>query len=197
MILMWSINVKKIMAFCFLACTAVSVSFAQIYTGEAATKNGTESFALHYIEYAQYRFLLYIDGVSVFLDEENIARLETILEKFVEWEEIANAEQITLTKTIDSITFTSFHFSHTFFREPVVFYFVFTGGPVEQPDDFLESEIPPTRYTIYIDTTLERIVPFRLSSNTIREMQEALTPEKLSEAWDAYENQKALEEMFR
>ena len=180
---MWSIKLKKILAFCLLMFFIVSFSFSQIYKGEATTKNGTISFMLHYVEYADYHCLLYIDGVSIFIKEEQVTHLETILDKFFEWEEMANEEQISLTKTIDSITFTSFHFSHTFFREPVVFYFVFTGGPTEG-------------YSLFIDTSLEKIIPFRLSLKTIQEMQEALTPEKLSEAWEIYENQRALEEMF-
>ena len=187
---------KKIPALCFLLFCIVSLSFAQIYKGEAATRNGTIAFSLHYVEYADYRYLLFIDGVSIFMEEDHITHLETILEKFSEWEEIAGAEQIALTKTIDSVTFTSFHFSHTFFKEPVVFYFVFTGGPIEQSGDIKDTEIPQTQYTLYIDTTLDRINPFRLSSKTIKEMQEALTPQNLSEAWEIHENQKALEEMF-
>ena len=188
---------KKILAFCFLLLCIASFSFAQIFTGEAATKNGTEGFSLHYVDYADYRCLLFIDGVSIFIKEDQIAHLEAILEKFADWEEIANAEQIFLNKTIDSITFTSFHFSHTFFREPLVFYFVFTGILVQTAGSFEGSDLPPIQYILFVDTTLDRIDPFRLSSKTIQEMREALTPEKLSEAWDAYENQKALEEMFQ
>ena len=176
---------KKFLTFWFLLLCAVSLSFAQIYKGEVETRNGKSGFSLHYVEYAEYRFLLYIDGVSIFIEEDQLTRLEAILEKFAEWEALAAAEHINLTKTIDSITFSSFHFNHTFFKEPLVFYFVFTG------------ETPSARYSLFIDTSLERITPFRLSSNTVREMQDALTQEKLSEAWDAYENQKALEEMFR
>ncbi|MCL1928409.1 MAG: hypothetical protein FWG07_06435 [Treponema sp.] len=187
---------KKILVLCFLVFSTVFHSFAQIYKDEGITRNGTVSFSLHYIEYTDYRYLLYIDGVSIFIKEDQIAHLEAILEKFVEWEEMAAAEQISLTKTIDSITFTSFHFNHTFFRQPIIFYFVFTGGPIEPSEDITDTEIPPTRYTLFIDTTLEKIIPFRLSSKTIQDMQAALTPEKLSEAWDTYENQKALEEMF-
>ena len=196
MILVWSTKMKKNLVLCFLVFNTVFLSFAQICKGEGETKNGTISFSLHYVEYADYRYLLYIDGVSIFIEEDQITGLEAILDKFVEWEEIADAEQIALTKTIDSITFTSFHFSHTFFRQPVIFYFVFTGGPVESSGNIKDTEIPSTRYTLYIDTTLDKIIPFRLSSKTIREMQAALTPEKLNEAWEIYENQKALEEMF-
>ena len=202
---------KKIPLLCFfLLCTA-SLSFSQIYRGEAETKTGAVSFSLHYVDYTGYRSLLHIDGVSIFLDEDNIIQLETILEKFISWEEMAEAEQINLTKTIDSITFTSFNYSHTFFKEPLIFYFVFTGGSLQSPEDFAEAagnhgdpentdtsgETPPTRYTLYIDTTLDRIAPFRLTSKTIKEMHLALSPEKLTESWDAYERQRALEEMFQ
>ena len=188
---------KKIPVFCLLLLCIASLSFAQIYNGEAESKNGREKFSLHYIEYANYRCLLYIDGVSIFIEENQIEHLKAILEKFAEWEELAAAEHINLTKTIDSITFSSFHFNHTFFREPLIFYFVFTGGPVSQQSHIPAGEEPPAQYSLFIDTTLERVAPFRLSSFTIREMQEALAPDKLDEAWDAYENQKALEGMFR
>ena len=187
---------KKVLLLCFLVFTTAFLSFAQIYKDEGTTRNGTVNFSLHYVEYADYRYLLYIDDVSVFIKEDQIAHLEAILDKFVEWEEMAATGQISLTKTIDSVTFTSFHFNHTFFRQPVIFYFVFTGGPIEPSGDTTDTEIPPTRYTLFIDTTLEKIIPFRLSSKTIREMQAALAPEQLSEAWEIYENQKALEEMF-
>jgi hypothetical protein len=198
---------KKYFLFCFLALCAVSFSFAQIYRGEAEIKNGTAAFSLNYVEYTGYQCLLFIDGVSIFLDEDNMARLEAILEKYIEWEEIAEAEQISLTKTIDSITFSSFHYNHTFFKEPLIFYFVFTGGP-EKISGAVTSEgggentgnsagPVPTRYTLFVDTTLDRITPFRLGSKTIKEMQLALSPEKLAEARDAYERQKALEELFK
>jgi hypothetical protein len=193
---MWSTEMKKFPALCFFLFCIVSLSFSQIYNGEATTRNGTVNFTLHYVDYADYLCLLYMDGVSIFIEEKDINHLITILEKFTEWEEMANAEEISLTKTIDSITFKSFYFSHTYFREPVVFYFVFTGGPIEQPGDTSGGETVLTRYTLYVDTTLERIVPFRLSSQTIQEMQDALTPEKLAEARETYENQKALEELF-
>ena len=174
---------------------AVSLSFAQIYRGEGTTKDGTVVFSLNFVELSGHQYLLFIDGVSVFLDDDNIAQLGAILEKFIAWEEIAMEEQISLTKTIDSITFARFHYSNTFFREPVIFYFVFTGRPQIAGES--TGDTKETRYTLFIDTTLDRIVPFRLSSKTIREMQLALTPEKLNEALEAYKRQRALEEMFR
>ena len=200
---------KKIPMLCFLMFCTVSLSFAQIFKGEGEVKGGVVRFSLHYVEYADYRYLLYIDGVSIFIEEDKIIRLGAILEKFAEWEEMAEAGQISLTKTIDSISFSSFHFNHTFFKESLVFYFVFTGGPVEAAGGFgggntetnegtaAGPEAPLTRYTLFVDTTLDRIVPFRLSSKTVREMQAALIPEKLTEAFNAYERQKALEEMFK
>jgi len=179
---------KKLTLFCFfLACT-VSLSFGQIYRGDAETKNGTIDFSFNFVEHTEYRYLLYIDGVSIFMDEDNIAGFKAILEKFIEWEEIAGTERINLTKTIDSITFSLFYFSRTFFKEPLKFYFVFTGGP---------DDTKPARYTLFIDTTLDKIVPFRLSSKTVRELQLALSPEKLKEALESYEQQRALEDMFR
>lgn len=201
---MWSINVKKIPAFCFLLLCIVSVSFAQIFRGEGEIKDGRVSFSLHYVEYADYRYLLYIDGVSIFIEKDQLVRLEAVLEKFTEWEEMAKTEQISLTKTIDSIPFSSFYYNHTFFKEPVIFYFVFTGGPPGTPGSgtrtegtTANSETPPARYLLFIDTTLERITPFRLASKTVEEMLAAITTEKLREALDAYEQQKALEEMFQ
>ena len=199
---------KKNLALCFLLVYTISLSFAQIFRGEGETKNGTSVFSIHFVEYTGYKYLFHIDGVSIFLDEDNMVKLETVLEKFTEWEETAKNEQIALTKTIDSITFSNFHYSHTFFKEPLILYFVFTGGPVETANSPAVSgfsaeentekngEAPATRYTLYVDTTLERITPFRLDSKTVQEMLFALSPEKLTEAWDAYERQRALEEMF-
>jgi hypothetical protein len=226
---------------CFLMIGAALVSFAQVYKGEAETKNGSAAFLLHYVEYSGFRYLFYIDGVSVFLDEANMERLGAALDKFAEWEEIARVERITLTKTIDSVTFTGFHYDHTFFREPVTFYLVFTGGPSgtaapESESDVMDSILDdstidggitadsgagsgitggtgpgdgmadnadnaantqPSPYTLFVDTTLDRITPFRLSSITVHDMRAALSPEKLLEAWDAYEQQRALEGMFQ
>ena len=188
---------KKNLALCFLMLYTISFSFAQIFRGEGETKNGTAAFSIHFVEYTGYRYLFYIDDVSIFLDEDNMVRLEAVLEKFAEWEDMAAHEQISLTKTIDSITFTSFHFNYTFFKEPLILYFVFTGGSVETVGSFTGSdETPAVRYTLYIDTTLERITPFRLDSKTVKEMQLALSSEKLAEARDAYERKRALEEMF-
>ena len=199
---------KKILTLCFLLVCTISLSFAQIFRGEGETKNGTVAFSIHFVEYTGCRYLFYIDGVSIFLEEDNMIRLGAVLEKFTEWEDMAAHEQISLTKTIDSITFTNFHFNYTFFREPLILYFVFTGGPVETASspavsDLLteestekSGETPAARYTLYVDTTLERITPFRLDSKTVQEMLFALSPEKLSEAWDAYERQRALEGMF-
>ena len=192
---------KKILLFCFFALFSVSLSFTQIYRGEGEGKNGIVAVSLHFVDYADFRYLFYIDGVSIFLDEDNIIHLEAVLEKFGEWEAIAAEGQITLTKTIDSITFTAFHFSHTFFREPLIFYFVFTGGPEKTADSAgTDSNAATTestaQYTLYIDTTLERIPSFHLSSKTVQEFLEALSPEKLAEAKTAHERQKALEKLF-
>ena len=184
--------IKKFLVFSFLLFCTVSVSFAQIYRGEAETRNGRVAFAFHFIEYTGYRCLFYIDGVSIFLDEDNIIQLRAVLEKFVEWEEMAETEQISLSRTIDSITFSAFHFNHTFFRDPLILYFVFTGGPIG-----VAGETTETRYSLFADTTLERIIPFRLSSKTVEEMLFAFSAEQLSEAWEAYLQQKALEEMFQ
>lgn len=176
------------MVFVFVLFTALS--FGQIYRCEGEGKSGPVTVSLHFVEYADYRYLLLIDGVSVFLDEENITRLQAVLEKFSTWESIAAEGQVTLTKTIDSITFASFHYSHTFFKEPVVFYFVFTGSTETAELD------NPTRYFLFVDTTLDRILPFRLSSQTAAEFLEALSPEKLAASWESYRQQKALEALF-
>ena len=172
-----------------LALTAAA-AFGQMYRTEGESKNGPVSLSLHVVEYTDYHYLLLVDNVSIFVDEDTILHLAAVLEKFAAWEAIAAENRATLTKTIDSITFTSFHYSHTFFREPVIFYFVFTGGPLT-PEG--ESE---TRYTLYIDTTLDRITPFRLSSAAARELLEALAPEKRAEARETWERQKALENLF-
>ncbi|MDR2470696.1 MAG: hypothetical protein LBD09_01125 [Treponema sp.] len=181
---------KPLLAAVFLL--AASLSFGQIYRGEGEGKGGPVAFSLHFVEYAGYRYLLLIDGVSVFMEEAALGRLEAILEKFRAWEAIAAESRAALTKTIDSITFDSFHYSHAFFREPLVFYFVFTGGPLAAA-----AEETPVGYTLFIDTTLDRIAPFRLSSEAAAELLEALSPEHLAEAREAWEQQKALEDLFR
>ena len=203
---------KKILAFCILAFCIVSFSSAQIFKGEGETRERAVAFTLNFVEYTGYLCLFHMDGVSVFFSEDNIAQLEAVLEKFIAWEEMAHAEQISMSRTINSITFTSFHYNQTFYREPLIFYFVFTGGPLEpdgtprrdpegagNPADENSpenAEAPPTRYTLYIETTLDRIVPFRLNSQTVHEMYFALLPEQLTEARSAYERQRSLEEMF-
>ncbi|MDR1144113.1 MAG: hypothetical protein LBK77_07865 [Spirochaetaceae bacterium] len=176
---------------CLLAlCLSAAVS-AQIFRGEGEVKNAAVSLSFHYIDYSSYRYLLYIDGVSVFLTEDHVSRLREILDKFEAWKTQAEAEQAALTKTIDMITTGEFHYNHTFFKEPLSFYFVFTGGPAAA----LGAD-PAAVYTLFVDTTLDRITPFRLSAETVRSFQDALTPEHLEEARDAYVRQKALEELF-
>jgi len=182
---------KKPFLLCFLLAVIVSFSFGQIYRCEADGKNGPMIVALHFVDYGNYQYLLYTEELSVFLDEENIAQLRDTLEKFGNWETMAQNEQILLTKTIDSITFTSYYYNRSFFREQAIFYFIFTGGPVESTSDVQE-----TLYTLFVDTSLDKLVPFRLSSNQVREFLEALSPEKLAEAREAYERRKALEQMF-
>jgi hypothetical protein len=182
---------KKVLLLC-LALGFSSALSAQIFRGEGEVKNAAVSLSFHYVDYSGYRYLLYIDEVSVFLTEDHVSGLRGILEKFEAWKTLAEAEQVTLTKTIDTITTGEFHYSHTFFKEPLSFYFVFTGGPVTAA---LGAE-PAAVYTLFVDTTLERIVPFRLSAETVRSFLDALTPEHLEEAREAYEQQKALEELF-
>ena len=174
---------------------AASFSFGQIYRGEGEGKGGPAAVSLHFVDYADYRYLLLVDGVSVFMEETALDRLKAILEKFRAWEAVAAGSRTALTKTIDSITFNSFHYSHAFFREPLVFYFVFTGGPIAAAPPN-SAEETPAKYTLFVDTTLDRIAPFRLSSEAAAELLEALSPEKLAEAREAWERQKALEESF-
>ncbi|MDR1307170.1 MAG: hypothetical protein LBK74_06330 [Treponema sp.] len=183
-------NVKKVPLLCLLVLCFSAAVPAQIFRGEGEAKNAAVSLSFHYIDYSSYRYLLYIDGVSVFLTEDHVSRLREILDKFDAWKIQAEAEQAALTKTIDTITTGEFHYSHTFFKEPLSFYFVFTGGPVTPGAD------PAAVYALFVDTTLDRITPFRLSAETVRSFQEALTPEHLEEARDAYVRQKALEELF-
>jgi len=191
---------KKGLLFCFAAFCIVSGSFAQIYRGEAEGKEGPAAFSIHFIEYPGCRYFFFINGISVFMDDDNVARLKAVLEKYGAWETLA-AGEISLTKTIDSVTFASFYYNHTFFNEPLVFYFVFTGGPSERPGGGAVSggasgETPAIRYTLFVDTSLAAISPFRLSSKTVQELLDALSPENLAEARNAYERQRALEEMF-
>ena len=201
---------KKILIVCIMIITAASFSFAQIYIGEGEGRNGTVRISLHYVDYANYNYLFRIDEVSVFMDEDNIASLKDALEKFCEWEALAISEQAVITRTISSISFSSYHFDHVFFNQPLVFYLVFTGGPVRQrgvsgaflrqassEDDIEEEgETPPMIYSLFIDTSADRITPFRISSNDVEELLFALSPENLAEAWLAYERQRALEDLF-
>ncbi|MCL1815751.1 MAG: hypothetical protein FWG27_08050 [Treponema sp.] len=193
-----TLSVKKIFLLCFLLlCT---LSFAQIYRGEGEGKNGTIPVSLHFVEYDGSQYLFYINGVSIFMNEDHIIHLKMMLEKYSDWETLAAGEQILLTKTLDSIDFAVFHFNNTFFREPLTLYFVFTGGPAERPTELaggMSGETPAARYMLFVDSSLEIIASFRLSSATVQELLDALSPEKLADARDAYERQKALEEMFK
>jgi hypothetical protein len=188
---------KKALLVSLLVLVTV-LSFGQIYRGEGNGKNGSFPISLHFVDYINYRYLLYIENVSIFLDEENIVQLRAVLEKFISWETVAATEQLSLTKTIDSIRFGEFHYNHTFFKEPLTFYFVFTGplrsaGTVVQSD----TEIPEQFvYTLFIDTTFDTIGSFRLSRETVEQFLEALSLEHLEETLEAYEQQKALEELF-
>jgi hypothetical protein len=170
---------------------AAPLSFGQIFRCDAEGKSGRTIVSLHFLDYANYRYLLYTEDVSIFLDEANLVQLKAVLEKFKTWEILAREEQMTLTKTIDSITFTSFYHTRTFFKEPAIFYFIFTGSRLDT-----NGAAPLAQYVLYIDTTLDKISPFRLSSSIVQELLEAISPEKLSEAREAYEQQRVLEELF-
>ena len=201
---------KKILIVCIMIITIASFSFAQIYIGEGEGRDGIVRISLHYVDYAAYNYLFRIDGVSVFMDEDNITSLKDALEKFCEWEALAIFEQASITRTISSISFSSYHYDHVFFNQPLVFYLVFTGGPLRQTGSrgaFLrqtssedniedEDEAPPMIYSLFIDSSLERIPPFRISSNDVEELLFALSPENLAEAWLAHERQRALEDLF-
>jgi len=185
--------IKKNLFVCLLLFAVAALSFAQIYRCEAEGKNGPLIIALHFVDYGNYQYLLYTEELSIFLDEENIAQLKTILEKFGTWEIVAREGQVALTKTIDSITFTSYYYARSFVREPVNFYFIFTGGPIES---VRPSDVQETNYTLFVDTSLDKMVPFRLSPNQVQEFLDALGPERLAEARETYEQRKALELMF-
>ncbi|MDR2073615.1 MAG: hypothetical protein LBP60_09325 [Spirochaetaceae bacterium] len=175
-----------------------TLSFGQIFRCTGELKSGTIPVSLHFVEYLQFRYLLLVGEVSIFLEESHIDQLRMILDKFETWETLAREGQIALTKTIDSVKFSEFHYNHTFFKEPLTFYFVFTGGP-EQADSAAASNtetVPQATYNLYIDTTLEVVVPFRLSRETVREYLKALSPEHLAESRDVYEQQKALKDLF-
>jgi hypothetical protein len=43
---------------------------------------------------------------------------------------------------------------------------------------------------------VDKIAPFRLSSKQVQELLDALAPDKLAEARKAYEEQRALEDLF-
>jgi hypothetical protein len=204
---------KKFLLFFLLVLAINSFSFAQIFRGEGEGRTGTVAISLHYVEFEQYRFLLRIDNVNIFLSDGNIDQLKTVLERFGDWELLATAEQISLTRTIDSITFNSFYYDHSFIMEPLILYLVFTGGPLRQSgmsgafirqaandsniNGNIEDETQPASYWLFFDTSLERIVPFRLSSETVQELHFALSPENLAEAWYAHERQRALEALFQ
>jgi hypothetical protein len=60
-----------------------------------------------------------------------------------------------------------------------------------------EAKASGINCSLFIDTSLDRIVPFHLSSETVQDILDALSPEKIAEARAAYERQKALEDMFQ
>jgi len=182
---------KKFLSLCFCVLIAAPLSYGQIFRCEAEGKSGTTIVSLHFLDYANYRYLLYTEDVSIFLDEANLAQLKAVLEKFKTWEALAIEGKMALTKTIDTVTFTSYYHSRTFFKTPAVFYFIFTGSLLEIP-----GAAPLAQYDLYIDTTLDKITPFRLSSTMVQEFLDAISPEKITEAREAYEQQRALEELF-
>ncbi|MDR2211818.1 MAG: hypothetical protein LBO65_10215 [Spirochaetaceae bacterium] len=186
-----------------LAFLVSTLSFGQIFRCTGEVQNGTAPISLHFTDYLQFKYLLLVEGVSIFLEETQIDQLRSILEKFKTWEALAREGQISLTKTIDSLKFSGFHYNHTFFKEPLTFYFVFTGGPSgvrpgkpPVPEGTETGEAPQTRYDLYVDTTLEALSPFRLGGEAVEKFLEALSPEHLAESLEAYEQQKALENLF-
>ncbi|MDR2313618.1 MAG: hypothetical protein LBE02_03715 [Spirochaetaceae bacterium] len=191
---------KKLLAG-VLAFFVSTLSFGQIFRCTGELKNGVTPVSLHFVEYLQFRYLLLVGEVSIFLEEPHIDQLRMILEKFETWEALAREGQISLTKTIDSVKFSEFHYNHTFFKEPLTFYFIFTGGPAD-PDradpaaaDGVKT-VPRAKYNLYVDTTLDAAAPFRLSRETVREVLQALSPEHLAESRAVYEQQRALENLF-
>jgi hypothetical protein len=181
---------KKLLVMCLLLYAAVPFSFGQIYRCEADGKAGPMIIALHFVDYGNYQYILYTEESVVFMDEDNLTQLREILEKYNAWKKLAADGRVTVTKTIDFITFTSYYQNRVFVKDPAVFYFVFTGGVVEP------ASAGETRYTLFVDTNLEKIKPFRLSSEQVQDFLAALLPEKLAEARDAYMERKALEELF-
>lgn len=182
---------KQFIFLSVLLCIVIPFSFGQIYRCEAEGKAGPMIIALHFVDYGNYRYVLYTEESVVFMDEDNLTQLREILEKYTAWKALAQDGRVAVTKTIDFITFTSYYQNRALFREPAMFYFVFTGGPIDP-----SAANPETRYTLFVDTNLEKIKPFRLSSEQVQEFLNALLPEKLAESHEAYMERKALEALF-
>jgi hypothetical protein len=185
---------KRASLICLMIFCVQAFSFGQIYRCEGEAPNGGVPMSLHFVDYADYSYLLYIGGVSFFLNEDNIAQLRAILEKFSGWEEIAINEGVSLTKTIGAVNCGEYHRGHSFNKSPVSIYFVFTGGPAlpgAAGGETLEPE-----YSLFVDPSVDTLVPFNLTRDQAEEFLAALSPEKLAEARDAYERQKALEALF-
>jgi hypothetical protein len=180
---------KKIFLLGLLFFISASFSFGQIYRCEAEGKTGPMIISLHFVDYGNYQYVFYTEEAVIFMNEENITQLRDILEKYMAWKALAQDAKVTVTKTIDVITFDSYYQNRALVRDPAVFYFVFTGGPID-------PAAAETRYTLFVDTNLEKIKPFRLSSEQAQDFLSALLPEKLAESHDAYLERRAMEELF-
>jgi hypothetical protein len=181
---------KRFFLQCLLLSIVTSFSFGQIYRCEVDGKAGPMIIALHFVDYGNYQYVLYTEEAVIFMEEDNLTQIRDILEKYTAWKTLAQNGRVTVTKTIDFITFTGYYQNRALVREPAVFYFVFTGGPVDS------SAAAETRYALFVDTNLEKIKPFRLSSEQVQEFLAALLPEKLAEARETYLERRALEELF-
>ncbi|MDR2471080.1 MAG: hypothetical protein LBD09_03090 [Treponema sp.] len=186
---------KKTAIVFFLAWVLTASAWGQIFRCDGEGRQGRVSLTLQFVDYADYHYVLYIEGVSIFLDEENIGQLRAVLDKFGAWVTIAQNEQVSLTKTIGTVRGGEYHHNHTFVKKPLPLYFVFAGGPeFAAPPD---SEERRAVYTLFIDSGLDVVSPFRLSREQAEAFLASLTPDKLAEARAVYDRQKALEELFR
>jgi hypothetical protein len=173
---------KKTLLLVILFSGAAVLSRAQIFHGTVETKAGAAAFSLRYIDYYDYRYMLYFRETAFFLDDRRLETLRDLLAKWLEWEAIASSEQAAVTKLIDVLEIDEYLYHNEFTRVPVTFYFVFSGAP--------------PAFTLYVKVGAEVVPDFHFSKEQVEAFLDALTAEHLDAARAEYEKQKRLEQLL-
>ncbi|MDR2767987.1 MAG: hypothetical protein LBB82_06635 [Treponema sp.] len=173
---------KKTLFLVILFSFAAVLSQAQIFHCTVETKTGATPFSLRYIDYYDYRYILYIRETAFFLDERRLETLRDLLAKWFEWEAIASSEQAAVTKLIDVLEIDEYLYHDEFTKVPVTLYFVFSGTP--------------PAFTLYVNVGAEVVPDFRFSKEQVEAFLDALTADHLDAARAEYDKQKRLEQLL-